>query len=49
LGTESQNELSYAEICRVPNMMEVLEDGTIKPTNYDLREEDAGTFSSAKT
>jgi len=38
LGEEAQCDLSYAEISRVPNVMEILEDGTIRPVDFELRE-----------
>ena len=38
LGGKSEFDVSDTEICRVPNVMEVSEDGTIRPVNYELRE-----------
>ncbi len=40
LGPSAPCALSDAEICKVPNVIEVLEDGTIKPIDYELHDED---------
>lgn len=44
LGPPAPCDLSDAEICRVPNVMEMLEDGTIKPIDYELQEEETTDF-----
>ena len=40
LGPPAPCDLTDAEICKVPNVIEVLEDGTIRPINYELRDDD---------
>jgi hypothetical protein len=43
-GPQAPCALSDAEICKVPNIMEVLENGTIKPIDYELKDEDGADF-----
>jgi hypothetical protein len=44
LGPPAPCELSEAELCKVPNVIEVLEDGTIRPVDYELRDYDGADF-----
>ena len=44
LGPPAPCDLSDAEICKVPNVMEVLEDGTIRPVDYEFRDDDNAGF-----
>jgi hypothetical protein len=44
LGPPAPCDLSDAEICRVPNVIELLEDGTARPIDYELQDEDWADF-----
>lgn len=44
LGPPAPCDLSEAEICRVPSVIEVLEDGTIRPVDYELKEKEGVDF-----
>lgn len=44
LGPPAPCDLTDAEICKVPNVMEVLQDGMIRPVDFELKEEEWADF-----